>query len=238
MYDAVNEAVEGTVTKIKAIDITFKADGVDVTPAKPVKVTMKAYDSDADKEQSVVHIDDNKNVSVVNDASIKKSGSITTTEFKTDEFSIYAIVTTGDDARLLVKFRNGESEIASIYVKKGDNMEQVLYDPGIGNAAEDESINFLGWTEDPNYTDETTPLTIQDVRNEAITTLDSGVTDGQTVTYYAMLFKSYIITYFDEKHISLGEESVSFRADSPSNEQEYTVNMAYTVPDNVRTAIL
>ena len=56
-------------------------------------------------------------------------------------------------------------------------------------------------------------------------------TDGTEVIYYAMLFKDYRITYLDEKEISLGQEEVTFRADSESAEQQYKVNMAYTVQD-------
>ena len=53
--------------------------------------------------------------------------------------------------------------------------------------------------------------------------------DGDTVTYYPMLFKDYRITYYDENDISLGQDEVSFRADSASEKQNYTVNMGYTV---------
>ena len=35
---------------------------------------------------------------------------------------------------MLVKFVSNGTEIASMYVKKGDNMEQVLYDPGAGSS--------------------------------------------------------------------------------------------------------
>ena len=64
----------------------------------------------------------------------------------------------------------------------------------------------------------------------ALRELNQGVTDGDTVTYYAMLFKSYTITYFEEHNISLGQDDVVFRADADAN-QPYTVNMGYTTSD-------
>ena len=117
-----------------------------------------------------------------------------------------------------------------MYVKKDDNMKQVLYDPGVGTL--DEGTYFRGWTEDQNYTAETKPLTIQDVRDNVTNILAREITDGDEVTYYAMLFKSYRITYYDENGISLGEDEISFRADSEDSEQNYTINRVYTVGDN------
>ena len=108
-------------------------------------------------------------------------------------------------------------------------MSVVLYDPGAGTLAD--GVYFRGWTTDPNYTTNTVAKTIADVRTEVAGQLPPE-TDGTEIVYYAMLFKDYRITYLDENGISLGQEEVTFRADSESAEQEYTVNMSYTVQDD------
>ena len=76
-------------------------------------------------------------------------------------------------------------------------------------------------------------MTIADVRDQLTDILNGeGGGSGVTVTYYAMLFKSYVISYYDENEISLGQESVVFRADDTASTHGYTVNMAYTVQSN------
>ncbi|MBQ2479595.1 MAG: hypothetical protein II510_09050, partial [Erysipelotrichales bacterium] len=70
---------------------------------------------------------------------------MTTATFEADGFSIYAIVETGEDARVLVKFMNGSTEIESMYVKSADaaKISTVLYDPGAGTIPE--GAYFRGW---------------------------------------------------------------------------------------------
>ncbi|MBQ6454167.1 MAG: hypothetical protein IJJ14_07405, partial [Coriobacteriales bacterium] len=205
IYDAVNEAVSGKVEQenILAIDITFLCaiDGVEqeIEPALPIKVFLQTDAVTPRSDAKVVHVDDENKATVV-DASANISAK--RMNFESDEFSIYAIVTTGDDARLLVKFIGLNNEVIdAMYVKKGDDMEQVLYDPGAGTIPED--IYFRGWTTEANYTPSTTPaLTIQNIRE--IYEDDSafnGITDGQEVVYYAMLFKAYRVTYLDENNV-------------------------------------
>ena len=225
VYDTVNAVTEGEVAQVKAVDITFYGpDGQEVQPKKAVHMTMNVPGMAQDAD--IVHIADNGAADVIQNASI--SGDNASVE--ANSFSIYAVVVTGTDARLKVNFvgLNG-AEIASMYVKENDNMEQVLYDPGAGELGE--GVYFRGWTDDPNYTTATTAKTITEVRTEVADNLPPA-SDGTEVTYYAMLFKDYRITYLDENDISLGQEEVTFRADAASAEQSYTVNMAYTVQDD------
>ena len=150
------------------------------------------------------------------------------------------VVETGADARLKVKFVGlNNAEISSIYVKKSDTEDAetfatVLYDPGTGSLAND--VVFKGWTTESNYTTETTPLTIADVRTAVAATdwkniKDADADGGSTVTYYAMLFKTYKVDYLDEHDVSLGGEDITFRADEAAA-KEYTVNKPYTPADN------
>ncbi|MBO4881097.1 MAG: InlB B-repeat-containing protein, partial [Firmicutes bacterium] len=238
IIEAVEAAVEGEITKIKAVDITFVYEGDEIQPLLPINVKMNAAGMNADSERQVLHIEEDEETeemvaTVIEDADTSKKA----VTFEADSFSVYVVVETGDDARLLVKFvrpdgtENGV-EIESMYIKAGDNMTQVLYDPGLGSGYSLPSdVTFKGWTTVKNYTIDTTPLTIVGVRSEVAGMLPPEE-DETTVTYYAMLFKSYTVTYYDENNISLGKEEVEFRADSTEASQPYTVNMAYTVTDN------
>ena len=237
--DAVNKAIEGDVGQenMLAVDITFLCviDGIEkeIEPARSINVSFR---SDLVRENSntkVLHVDDAGDATVIRSVTDADSGY---TRFESDAFSVYVIVSEGDDARLKVTFRRADGTNESIYVKKGDNMTQVLYDPGVGTLAD--GVYFRGWTTDENYTYATIPKTIEDVRNDCINITNAGVTDagvnenGTAVIYYAMLFRQYSVTYLDENNVSLGEIKVPFRADSTQTSQPYTVSMAYTAQDD------
>ena len=223
VIDAVESAVEGDVEHVRAVDITFfDKDGKEIQPQKKINVQLTSTAFSENADLSVVHIDDEGDANLVKNAEFDG----TTAEFNTKQFSIYAIVETGTNARILVKFMNGTEKIDDMYVKENDDMEVVLYDPGVGTLTD--GVYFRGWTTDPDYTPSTPAKTIEDVRDEVAAMLPPDA-DGKEVVYYAMLFKDYRITYLDEYGISLGQEEVTFRADSPSAEKTYKVNMAYTV---------
>ena len=89
--DAINEALGGKASDVTAVDISFKYDGAEVEPAngKQVTVTLKA---DAVKEGvKLVHIDDFGVATEVAEEDIVsiKNGEIV---FKTDAFSVYAVI--------------------------------------------------------------------------------------------------------------------------------------------------
>ena len=229
IYDIVNNATEGEVKRIKAVDITFWYEGKEIQPEKAVSVYMKAYGYDDAKEQQVVHIDDKNNVETVSGAS--SSGGAAESEFAADHFSIYAIVETGDDARLTVEFKNGDSVIASQIVKKSDIdsgiFDQIVYDPGAGSIDSDQV--FRGWTHVKDYTvegltDGTNPsMTIDAVREDVKAILNEGVHDGDTVTYYAMVFHVINVTYKDEDNVVIKNEGLLTKGETVN----YTVNETY-----------
>ena len=228
------DALMGDDTKVvKAIDITFHdKDGKEIEPKKNVSVKFVSDKFGDLDDPAVVHINDNGTAEKVSGNKVDAEGNRVT--FTAKDFSVYIIVETGEDARMLVKFvkpdgtETGE-EIASMYVKNEDEMKQVLYDPGVGELPS--GVYFRGWTKNKDYTPSTTPLSIEGVRTEVSGMLPPE-SDETTVTYYAMLFKKYRITYLDENEISLGQEEAKFRADLTSAEQPYKVNMAYTVQDD------
>ena len=90
VMDAVQAAVDGEVSGVRAVDITFTKDGEKIEPKQPVRVVIRAsgVDSSAD-HQELVHIDNGGNASVVSGASVSDSG---VAKFTSDQFSYYVIV--------------------------------------------------------------------------------------------------------------------------------------------------
>lgn len=146
--------------------------------------------------------------------------------FEANHFSIYAIVDTGDVARLEVRFHKADSDdVTSILVKKTDDVDSVVYDPGAGTVPQGKS--FRGWTTDANYTKDTAPQTIADVRSLATSALASETfKDGDTLDLYPIVLKSISVSYLDEHNVSLG--STTTYLDRNEDSLSYTVNMAYT----------
>ena len=218
---------EGTTLAAYDIKIVENSEEYQPDEEHPVEVTITdaKFQNENPDHLILYHIKDDNTKEEVDFTLTNGIISFTATGF-----SIYAIVETGTDARLKVTFIQADGS-TSMYVKQGDDMEVVLYDPGatIETGELAEGVYFRGWTTDLNYTPETTAKTIADIRTEVSTTMLPPAHDGIEVTYTAMLFKDYRITYLDENGISLGQEEVTFRADSTSAQQQYKVNMAYTV---------
>ena len=101
--ELVSDEFEGNITNVIAVDITFTYKGEEVEPNGPINVQISGYNRKADEavEQKLVHIDDENNVEVIA-ADISNEKSVTTADFTAESFSIYAVVTTGEDARLTV----------------------------------------------------------------------------------------------------------------------------------------
>ena len=111
-----------------------------------------------------------------------------------------------------------------------DHINTIIYDPGAGTLPT--GTIFLGWTTEENYTESTTPMTIEGVRDAIRTRLGQPVTDGDEFDVYAMLFKQYNVTYLDENDTSLGVQTILFRADTTDTWKNYTVNQSYSPADN------
>ena len=156
--------------------------------------------------------------------------------FEANGFSVYAVEEEIDDnTRINVKFMDGETERATLIVKKSDTYEgadpdysRVLYDPGINDLNASEV--FRGWytADDPD-----TMLTIADIREQVKTMFANGVTDGEEITYYAAVNKIIMVTYLNEKGSSLGSysEEVPRNTEDETTSIDYTVDMIYTPAD-------
>ena len=223
----INSAVGGDAESIRAVDISFSKDGVEIEPKKAIQVTLKSDVIEAADTTDVVHVTDSGVASVVPQQTNPVSDEVT---FAAKDFSVYAVVGgSGDEARATVNFYNGDNLIAFMYVKNKDTEEQlktILYDPGSGELAEDEL--FLGWTTDKNYNSSTARMDIDDVRAEMAA---KEITEGDEVNYYAVIAKIVTLTFFDDAGVSIvkqdskqligSDESVTFDATAA-----YTPSMA------------
>ena len=234
VQNAVDKSAEFSGTVLAAADITFYANGAVVEPSAPIKVTMTSEAIAKAVNPVVVHIPTSaeeleKATAVPEKVDAEKE--LNAVKFEADQFSVYAVLQpgeTGDDARLFVHFKqaNGAEDIV-IPVKKtdiGENFNMVLYDPGVGNLTGRQT--FFGWTEVENYTEADTEngLSIDDVRTAVRTLLNAGVVEGQTVTYYPMLFDVYHVTYLDEDGAGIKSDAVLVKSGSTKS---YTINEDY-----------
>ncbi|MBQ1430955.1 MAG: hypothetical protein IIZ05_04980, partial [Firmicutes bacterium] len=185
--EAVSEAVSDKVKSINAVDITFKnAEGQEIEPLIPVSVTLNVPGMNRKATKEIVHIDDEGTATTVDYIPVANTGA---SLFDSDQFSVYVVVETGEDARLLVQFMNGNTEIQHMYVKKDDltnmvtvegvtttQLDQIIYDPGAGEITGDQV--FMGWTTDPNYTEETEGMDIEGVKEAIRNRFNTTVNDG------------------------------------------------------------
>ncbi len=233
---AVENAINAEAENLKAVDITFTYKNEDgeikeVEPEKPVNVKIRSSLIASAEEPKIVHIADNGSATVVGSAETA-ANELT---FQSGEFSIYVVVEGVDpDARLTVNFWNynvdEESPIAVMSITKNQLATELntnIYDPGVGGVDTDEV--FKGWTTEKNYNSSTAddPMTIEDVRTKVTTMLNEGsVEDGDELDIYAMIFKTYHITYRDELHSVIHTDEVLYK--QGDTEIPYTVEYTYT----------
>ena len=242
----IENAVERIVDNgevVKAVDITFYNKGKEIEPKKNVSVTFTSSAFKGLNKAKVVHIKDSGAAERVSGSSVSSGKA----SFKSDDFSIYAVVEEGEDARLEVIFMNGDSKVASTIVKKSDIdattttggslFDQLVYDPGAGSLGSGEV--FRGWTTDPDYTvaDKDSGLNISKVRTAVKAKLNEGVTESggepAKMYFYAMTFKAINITYKDEDGVVIKnvaeltktEDTVTHVVDEPyvpkTSDQEF-----------------
>ena len=225
--DAVKDAMGGDVQIIKAVDITFYYKDGDkpeekIEPKKEVSVKFVSNEFKKVDEAAVVHIDDNGDATKVADKYVDAEGK--NVEFEVKDFSIYAVVETGEDAILTVNFNNGNTVIATVYVKERDtleNLNRIVYDPGTGDVGTDQT--FMGWTTNPDYTaaDKDNGMDIQEVRQMIF---DKTINTTETLDLYAMIYESYNISFLDESGVVVRTDELLHRGNEGV---EYIINEPY-----------
>ena len=104
---------------VKALDITFTdKDGNEIEPKERVSVNFENSAFGKISDPKIYHIEDNGIAEKLADSKVGTYGDQVSISAK--DFSIYVVVETGEDARVLVKFMNGNSPIQSMLVKKND----------------------------------------------------------------------------------------------------------------------
>ncbi|MBQ9687125.1 MAG: InlB B-repeat-containing protein [Oscillospiraceae bacterium] len=221
----IGDEVDAGAGQVTAVNISFlDENGEPVEPEKPLWVTMKAEVIHQWDNPVVVHLDDAGQTAVVEQA---ENTALDEMSFASQSFSIYAIVDRGDQARLALRFHQANSgETTTVYVKKTDDVERVVYDPGAGALTEGQL--FRGWSTDAGYTAETTAMDIEAVRALTTQTLAADIADGDTIELYPMIFRSYAVEYKDEKGVVIRSDSVLVRENEPAG---YTVDEPYTPAD-------
>ena len=170
--------------------------------------------------------------------------------FPARSFSVYIVGeagSTGDAARLKVNFHQVNGNVVTIYVKKidmtsgtpaGSHFNQIVYDPGTGTLPA--NTQFRGWIKDvENYepTDTLYALNINEVRDIIKDALTAGVAEGDEIDFYAMAFRSFMVTYIDDRQSAIGSHDVLIPMASSATTADYIVDMSYT-PQDVEHAFL
>ena len=164
------------------------------------------------------------------------NGAVTGFDFTADGFSVYALVESQEqdpNARLFVYFKDGTNIIAEMSITpeqyENGQMNVNIYDPHIDL---DSGEVFKGWIQDKQeYTvddaeDPNVKKDIEGVRSVVRQALVAGVTDGDSLTFYAMIYKSYHISYIDELGVTIFTDEAIYK--DGDTEVPYTIQYTYT----------
>ena len=139
--DAASDAIDvAKESKAVAVDITFyDAGGQEIEPEKAVSVDIIPAETIEGDTFTLIHITDNGTATKVSGADVDAEGA----NFASNDFSIYAIISSGEEAsiaRVTYQFYVEGSMVYSQIVKVGDE----LYNPGLPEG----DGEFLGWSLD------------------------------------------------------------------------------------------
>ena len=105
VLDAVEGAVEGRVVWMQAVDITFRdASGGEVQPLQPIRVSIRSDQlerMDSASGTEIVHVDDAGTAQLLEQKTAAEVAAQKEIAFEADSFSIYAVVGTIIEARVL-----------------------------------------------------------------------------------------------------------------------------------------
>lgn len=248
---------EVELTFARFFDITFFNEEGEVQPTGAVNISIKydeAIEVESKEDVSVLHFEDEK-AEEPKPVEVKPediNDQVDEISFATDSFSVYAVIGTGEVARMTVNFYGADGNIVhTMYVKKSDTadeLDKIIFDPGAGTL--EDGFAFFGWSVDDRkkadgtyytdpkenvgnaYTVDTPSKTIADVRTyiKEQTSADT-FTDGDILDIYAMAFTHYTVLYVDANGTTLGSEGAKVR-NKGVDSVEYTVNMGYTTDDS------
>ena len=129
LKDTVSDAVSGEVLEVQAVDITFfDAEGREIEPAVPIRVTMTpAATEHAEEKANVVHVDIAQQTAELIEQAEGTETDNSEVVFEAEAFTIYAIVYTVDFEYEV----NGQVYTASIPGARDLKLSEVLGEMGI-----------------------------------------------------------------------------------------------------------
>ncbi|MDO4621254.1 MAG: hypothetical protein Q4B09_11630, partial [Lachnospiraceae bacterium] len=261
IVSAALEAVEGTNARAKAVDITFyDANGSEIEPALPIRVTMQADVIAENAEVAVVHVDDALQAEVVEqtaEGDLEAAPAADEVVFEADAFSAYVLVYTvdfyfgeyeyslpGGQSILLSELIN---EIQLVKNNEGDLLTiEEIADVTFSNpellAVEKTEDNWLLTSREAFNTEESLTVTLKDGAAVTIT-----VKDAQQTTDLNQLLEDVsietnageTIISEDGKIVAKKDESYHFKFKFKENSTTQFDNgssMYYTLPDGVSLA--
>ena len=189
-YDAVAEAVDGEIVKVKAYDITFyDADGIEIQPEEGFSVSVRISSSslkDPDNRQ-VVHIDDNDEATRLDGVDVSK----TAVEFDADHFSIYAIIESKPAETVTYVFYDKAKDDSTATVIREQTVIEgdTLFEP---SHPVDGTKIFEGW-----LIDGSTPLEFDDNGELTVGEIPENVDDNK-INVYPQFSVCYFATFRDQ----------------------------------------
>ena len=238
---AVTRTMPNGRNALGAYDITISKGRSTWQPAagQPVQVTISDPSFNDGTPLTVYHEGTNGMEFVANVTAINH-----TITFPARSFSVYVVGeegSTGDEARLKVNFHQVGGNVVTIYVKRidmtsgtpaGSHFNQIVYDPGTGTLPT--NTQFRGWIQNKESyvaTDTANALNINDIRDIIKAELADGVAEGDELDFYAMAFRSFLVTYIDDRASAIGSHDVLIPMSSTETSASYTVDMSYTPSD-------
>ena len=279
LQDAVDEVVDGNARILVAMDISFWLGEDEIEPEEPVRVKISAPELEGKSNLQVIHFPDDdaeepESIELIGEEDLSFALGTNEIAFQADSFSVYVVVDEGsddEDARLTINFYNLDwnttTPIATMYIKNSDELlgdgerqeahsyiEDIVYDPGIGDSYTLGSNMFRGWSIDaadanpqpvateenpnpapitygPNYSRDTKVYTIDDITTYLAGRLGK-IQEGQVLNIYAMIFQTYTIAYYGmSTEVSMGMHTV-FAPLNANAEAPYQIDMTFTPEDN------
>ena len=218
-----------------AYDIDITKDGREwqPEPEQPAMVSMEGTNFADGQMLDIYHEGVNGLEFVATVAS--ENGKIT---FPAHSFSVYIVAEAERYNRLQVNLHRADGSLVTIFVKKFDYEQgasffnRIVYNPGKGTPAD--GVKCMGWIAKANYTGDDIPhsLDYAQVRDSIARRVDAGVTDGEVLDFYTMLFKTRTVTYLDHNDAVTHTDQLFFRVEDAQTSMSYTVNASYTTDDS------
>ncbi len=190
---AAAEAADTGLENVKAVDITFTAQGEKVQPAKAVKVTLKTDLIAAAEAPVVLHVGDDAKAEVIEETLVEAD----TVSFEADAFSVYAVAAAEENEPEVQAVNDLEDEntncIVSIeYVFENNNTAAQTWSASLGKGTP--YSNTVAYPDVIGYEPE-----ILQPLPEGVATVDNGITFNltniQNNIEIKVIYKPAVVTY-------------------------------------------